>query len=207
MVKRGPSRHGRHRIIFDLQMQAEGSRFTPTPIMPQRKEKPLLSFVTDTREQLPLKFFTPRKDRFDDGGTVEYCLESGDYSCEKDGVLLPIRIERKSHSDYVGVVGRNRDRFAGAANRADGMYQSGPTEWRKSELERLREFKSYLIIEATAAEVLHGCERSQVPGKAALHSALAWSITYGIHVIFAGDRTHARQIAQFLLEEFAYHYS
>lgn len=132
-------------------------------------------------------------------------LEEGDYSCLIDGELLPIRIERKSIEDYYGVVGRGRARFAG--ERADGMYKSGPGRWVPSELERLRQFKSYLIIEATAAEVKHGIERSQISGEAALGSALCWSVTFGIHVIFAGDRRGGQDCCRRILEEYSHHWA
>jgi hypothetical protein len=171
--------------------------------MPRRAPRPLLSFVIDTREQLPWDFRIPRRDRFDDAGVVKYALDAGDYSAELDGVLLPIRIERKSIVDFFGVCGRGRERFAGRDG--DGLYQSGPNKWVPSELERLRKYRSYLLIEATAEEVRHGCERSQVSGEAALGSAICWSVSYEINVIFAGDRRNGRDICQRLLEEFAHH--
>lgn len=171
--------------------------------MPRRREKPLLTFVIDTREQTPYQFPAPRRDRFDDGGTIHTKLDEGDYSVMRDGELLPIRIERKSITDYFGIIGRGRGRFAGA--RTDGFYQTGPGEWSESELERLRQFKSYLLIEATPAELRHGIERSQISGEAALGSAICWSVTYGVQIIFAGDRRNGQDICKRLLEEFAHH--
>ena len=173
--------------------------------MPRRKEKPLITFVVDTREQYPYTFNAPRKkDKFDDGGQVTYKLDEGDYAVELDGKLLPIRIERKMHGDFVGVVGRNRDRFAGTGD--TGLYQSGPNTQAKCELERLRPFRSFLLIEATIEQVRDGFERSMVPGSAAWESCWCWAVRYGITPIFAGNRKHGRDIAQSLLEEFALHF-
>jgi DNA excision repair protein ERCC-4 len=152
------------------------------------REKPLLCWIVDTREQYPYQFKSPRRDLFEDGGTLGYALGESDYSVEKDGVLLPIRIERKSLSDYYGIIGKGRERF-------------------ERELQRLRPFRSYLVIEATPEQVRAGYERSLVSGEAAFWSAWGWSIQYGIMPVFAGNRTRAREITQWLLEDFAKHHN
>lgn len=128
--------------------------------MGRRKERPLLTFVVDTREQLPYQLAQPDKSRFDDGDSLHYCLDAGDYSVELDGELLPIRIERKSIGDYFGVCGKGRERF-------------------ERELERLRAYSSFLLIEASAEEVLRGYELSLIPGVAAYGSALSWCVRFG----------------------------
>jgi DNA excision repair protein ERCC-4 len=152
-----------------------------------RREKPLITFVRDTREGLPYDFTAPKLSKLDDGGMLEYALDAGDYSCELEGKLLPIRLERKTISDLYGVVGRGRERF-------------------ERELEKLRVYQSYLVIEATAAQVRAGTERSLVSGAAAWGSVLCWSVQFGVIPIFAGDRKGGRDATQFLLEHFAVHH-
>jgi hypothetical protein len=116
----------------------------------RRKQRPLFTVVIDSREQTPYRFGPPHRKELDDGGSIISALDAGDYSCLLNGVLLPVRIERKSLSDLYGVVGHGRGRFAG--DKKDGTYrvseESG--EWAQSELLRLRPYKSFLIIEAQA---------------------------------------------------------
>jgi hypothetical protein len=163
-----------------------------------RKPKPLLTIVIDTREQNPYQFGKPHRREFEDGGVVEYKLDEGDYACELDGSLLPVRVERKSITDFYAVVGRERERFAGDKV---GTYYGG-----ESELLRLNRFTSYLIIEATIDEVVHGIERSKVNGKAAIGSVLCWTVKYGIMPVFAGNWRTGNAICRRILEEFAAHW-
>ena len=118
-----------------------------------RKERPLLSFVVDSREQLPLQLGPPMRDEFEDGGSYTDGLSEGDYSVAIDGKApLPVRLERKSLGDLYGCVGFGRDRF-------------------ERELERLRQYDyCALILECSAEDILRGFERSQIPGKTALAS-------------------------------------
>ncbi len=131
-------------------------------------------------------FSKPRRE-FDDGGTLCYALDAGDYSVELDGELLPIVIERKSLSDYFGVVGHGRERF-------------------ERELARLRGMTAYLLIEADARTIKAGYERSLVSGNAALASAICWACKFGVNPIFASSRRLGQEICQRLLQEFALHY-
>lgn len=140
--------------------------------------------VIDTREQLPWGFGKPRRRELQDGGVIEYALDAGDYAPMVDGEVLPMRIERKSMPDWFGAVGKGRKRF-------------------ERELEKMKTYRSYLIIEASAEEIRAGYERSLVSGEAALGSALAFSIDYGVMPIFASNRRTAQRIASGLLEEYA----
>jgi hypothetical protein len=172
----------------------------------RRKPRPLFTVVIDTREQNPYRFGKPHRDELDDGGVIVSGLGEGDYGCMLDGELLSVRVERKSLSDLYGVVGNGRGRFAG--DRKDGMYQVSEESgvWEPCELERLRQFKSYLVIEATADQVRAGYERSQIPGTAAWGSVICWSITYGIIPIFAGSWRTGNAACARILEEFAVHW-
>ena len=154
----------------------------------KRKRHPryLISFVVDSREQLPFEFGAPKRREFDDGGVIVDGLKEGDYSvCVDGGKPLPIRLERKSEGDLFGCCGFGRERF-------------------ERELERLRQYDYRgLVIECSAGDILRGFERSLIPGKTVLASVLAWSVEYDLHVFFAGSRAMARAITQRVLEQYA----
>jgi ERCC4-type nuclease len=152
----------------------------------RRKVKPLITFVIDSREQLPFDFTPPKRREFDDGGTMVDGLSEGDYSVALEGGQpLSVRLERKSQGDLFGVCGFGRDRF-------------------ERELERLRQYEYRgLVIECSASEIHRGWDRSQIPGKTVLASVLAWSVQFDLHVFFAGSRSMARAITQRILEQFA----
>lgn len=159
--------------------------------MKSKKLKPELTMIIDTREQHPYEFCRPHRRDVALAGTSREALEAGDYSVKVNGDLLPVRIERKSMSDYFGICS---NRF-------------GQRERFERELERLQWMTSYLVIEATAEQVRHGFERSQVSGEAALGSALHWSVVFGVMPIFAGTWRTGNRITQGLLEDFALHFS
>jgi ERCC4-type nuclease len=152
----------------------------------RRKVKPLITFIIDSREQLAFDFTAPKRRELDDGGRLVVGLKEGDYAVALDGAQpLSIRVERKSEGDLFGVCGFGRERF-------------------EKELERLRQYEyRALVIECSAAQIFRGYERSQIPGKTVLASVLAWSVQYGLHVVFAGSRSMARAITQRLLEQYA----
>jgi ERCC4-type nuclease len=154
-----------------------------------RTEKPAITFVIDSREQFAYHFSKPKRRELADGGEVTYGLDEGDYACELDGELLPIRIERKSLGDLFGVVGHGRERF-------------------EREMERLaRHERAYLLIEASLAEVKSGYERSLVTGEAALGSVLHWSTQFGVQPVFAGNRRLGNEVCQRILEDFSVHHA
>jgi len=155
--------------------------------MPRTKKiLPVLKFVIDTREQWPLSFGALLKPRtFAPGGIVRYGLGEGDYGCELDEQLLPIRLERKSLGDLFGSCGYGRERL-------------------EREFERLRQYDyRALLIEATLGQVLAGHERSRISGRVAAASCLAWSVHFGLQVVFAENHRRAGAVAQRLLETFA----
>lgn len=152
----------------------------------QRKVRPVIIFLQDSREQMPFDFTPPKRREFADGGTMVVGLREGDYSVALDSAQpLSVRLERKSIGDLFGVCGFGRERF-------------------ERELERLRQYEYRgLVIESSASEIHRGFDRSQIPGKTALASVLAWSIQFDLHVFFAGSRSMARAISQRLLEQYA----
>ena len=151
-----------------------------------RKIKPLYTVVIDSREQAPYAFGKPHRRELADGGTIVSGLGEGDYAPMLDGELLPARIERKSLGDLYGVVGHGRERF-------------------EAELERLRPFRSWLVIEATCEQVRAGYERSRISGEAAFASVLCWSVKHGIAPIFAGSWKMGNAVCARILEEVALH--
>jgi ERCC4-type nuclease len=155
-----------------------------------KKFKPRFQRVIDTREQLAWEFGALlRTDIFEDGGTVREGLAEGDYAARltlEDGesVLLPHRVERKSHVDLCGVIGFGRERF-------------------ERELDRLRPYRADLIIEASLDDILRGHERSQISGRAVAASLASFSIDYGVFVWFCESRRRAAGWCARLLEEHA----
>jgi hypothetical protein len=174
----------------------------------RRKPRPLFTVVIDSNEATknPYRFGKPHRDELDDGGVIVSHLAEADYSCMLDGELLSVRIESKSLSDLYGVVGKGRNRFA--SDKPGGLYFESDESglWKPCELERLRKYKSYLVIEATADQVRAGFERSQISGAAAWASVLCWSVNFGIIPIFAGSWRTGNAACARILEEFAVHF-
>lgn len=158
-----------------------------------RPIKPKVTLLVDTREQRPYVFSSAHRRDLAWGGVRHEALDAGDYSAELDGEPLPVFIERKSLGDLFGVIGQGRDRFERELERlASEMAQNGGP--------------AYILVEATAAQVREGYERSHVSGEAALGSLLHWSVLYGVHPLFAGDRILGKRITQGILEDFAAHW-
>lgn len=148
--------------------------------MPRSSKKPLIEIIQDDREKLP--FAIP-------GVKVE-TLKTGDYSVKRDGILLPVAIERKGIVDLLGVIGGNRKRF-------------------ERELERAKAFRYFaIVIEGTRNKVIHEVERRQqwYDGKLTvgqvMHSLAAWDVR-GVHVHFEEDRRIAAAWTRALLMHFA----
>jgi ERCC4-type nuclease len=131
-----------------------------------------LIIAVDTREQAPWRF--PQSQRV--------TLATGDYSVV--GLEDRITIERKSLADAYGSIGRGRSRFQ--------------REW-----ERMAEFDyAACVIEASLAEFLAGPERTLVHPSAAMGTLSAWSVRYGVHVMFAGGRRFAAAWTGRVLRQF-----
>ena len=145
--------------------------------MSRARRAPEVCFVIDDRERLP----------YDLSPAITRRLATGDYSLV--GCEHRIAIERKTHADaYGSLSGRARDRF-------------------QRELVRLGALEyGAIVIEASLHELLVPARFSRLHPRAAITSLLAWSVRYGVHVFFAGDREHAMATTRQLLEKFArYH--
>lgn len=118
--------------------------------------------LVDSREQVPLDIAPLR--------TEPGILQTGDYALK----ALPnaIRIERKSLSDLVGCIGRDRERF-------------------EREIERLMAFPvRILLIESTWAAIELGKWRGKVKPNAVIGSLLGWQAA-GISIHMAHDHKRA----------------
>jgi ERCC4-type nuclease len=124
----------------------------------------------DTREQRPYAF--PK-------ATVK-TLPTGDYSIE--GLEHLVAIERKTSADAYASLGRGRQRF-------------------HAEVERLARLDyAAIVIESGFSEFLQPPMFSHMNPRAAINTLLAWSVRYGVHVFFAGDREHGNALMRTLLE-------
>jgi ERCC4-type nuclease len=126
--------------------------------------------ICDTREQCPLDL-SPLQ-------TVTATLATGDYSVK--GLELVVAIERKSLSDLLGCVGRERARF-------------------DREVQRLLAYPvRCLVVESTWSEIEAGNWRGEVTPAAALGSLLGW-IAAGLPVLMCGDHQRAGRYVSRLL--------
>lgn len=128
--------------------------------------------VIDTREQRPYVF----------AESVIGTLPTGDYSLQ--GFESRVAIERKTKNDAFASLGQGRARF-------------------RREVERMAALQyGAIVIEASVPDFLRPPLFSQLAPTAALGSLLAWSVRFGVHVIFAGDRDHGAAITLQLLTKF-----
>ena len=120
--------------------------------------------VVDTREQTPL-FLTYRP------WIIYKKLDQGDYSVL--GFEDKIAIERKSISDLLSVIGKNRERFEREIARLKNYWWKG------------------LLIEGTEKDVYDVHRFSSVHPNARYHSLASFEIR-GFHIYYAEDKRKAR---------------
>ena len=124
----------------------------------------------DTREQQPYTY----------PGAEVKTLPSGDYSIV--GLEGLVTVERKTKADAYCSLGCERARF-------------------RREVERLAGYDyAAIVIEDTAPGFLRRPAYSKMNPRSAMSTLLAWSVRYGVHVFFAGDRDHAQALTRKLLE-------
>jgi DNA excision repair protein ERCC-4 len=139
--------------------------------MPHKDLRPEdVTAVQDTREQTPLNL-APLK-------TVVGTLHCGDYSVA--GLTNSIAIERKSLSDLIGCVGRERERF-------------------EKEIQRLLAYETRaIIVEATWSQLHMPNWRGQITPAQAQGAVLGW-IASGVPILFCDNHTLAGQTVARLL--------
>ncbi|MFN8179287.1 MAG: hypothetical protein U0167_15250 [bacterium] len=118
-------------------------------------------------------------------GAVVKTLAAGDYSIV--GFEDRVAVERKSKADAYSTLGGARERF-------------------RREMERLARLDfAAIVIESSLPEFLEPPPFSQLHPHAAIATLLGWSVRYGVHVLFAGDREHAQAATRHLLTKFAWY--
>lgn len=139
-----------------------------------------MRIVADTREQMPYKFELPVYD----GTTLERgTLSTGDYSLA--GLESKVGVERKSLSDLMACMGKERERFM----------------W---EMERAQALDAFAVVaECSWADIASGSYRSQVRPRAAIATLSAIMARHGIPVIFAGSRAGGEYATYCFLRQYA----
>jgi len=124
--------------------------------------------IIDSREKTPWVFENLPSER----GT----LATGDYSVAKLTNL--ISLERKSLSDLLGCIGRDRERF-------------------KKELQRLRAYRfRMLIVEATANDLESGDWRSQLRPSHVLGTLAGWTAQFSQPIWLGGTHQQSGKFAE-----------
>lgn len=137
-----------------------------------------MRIVCDTREQKAFEFAS-----YPDVTVVKGTLQSGDYSlC---GLEAHCAIERKSLSDLVACLGRDRDRFFRELNRAKGLECFA------------------VVVESTWAALAGGQYKSKLNPKSAVATCCAIMARLGIPIVFAGSRRAAEEVTHNLLRQYA----
>lgn len=134
------------------------------------------TIAIDTREQLPFDFPPGVQ-------TERRALTTGDYAALVNGELLPVLIERKSHSDLYGSAFAGRDRFEREVQRA-----------------LLAQAQLHIVTECSWADLdtppVHARAANAFALKATL---LSWSIKYNVRVWCPGSRDRAAALTFHLL--------
>lgn len=138
-----------------------------------------MHIVIDSREQLPFSF---EHERYA-GTTIEAgTLDTGDYSLA--GLTDRVAVERKSLSDLVACLGRERDRFIRELQRASALDAFA------------------VVVEAGWPELATGRYRSLLNPHAACQSVAAFMARYRVPFIFAGTRSMAEYAAWSFLYQY-----
>ncbi|HMM37905.1 MAG TPA: ERCC4 domain-containing protein [Desulfovibrio sp.] len=137
---------------------------------------PPLSIVVDSREQRPYGFEKYQAQ------TVPGTLATGDYSLV--GLEARVAVERKSLSDLVACLGRDRERFERELRRAAALDRFA------------------VVVEASMEDVARGRYRSRIKPHSALQSVLAFQVRYGTPFIWAGSREGGEYCAYWFLQKY-----
>ncbi len=138
-----------------------------------------MRIVIDSREQQPYHFGGKQYE----GTTTETsALTTGDYSLH--GLNDLIGLERKSLSDLTGTLTSGRDRFQRECERGRGLQYFG------------------LIVEASLEDIRRHNYRSKMTPQSLLQTLAAYSVRYGLHVHWCGDRAGGEYMAHSLLQKF-----
>jgi ERCC4-type nuclease len=133
-----------------------------------------ITIIVDTREQRP--YFVDDKNI----DFIRASLKTGDYSAE--GYKDRICVERKSKSDLINTITRNRKRFF-------------------SELERMKNFDfKCVVVECSLEEIILGSYDGGISPAAMIGSIMSVIINFGVPVYFCTNRIGARIFTKKFLE-------
>jgi hypothetical protein len=142
-------------------------------------------FVVDSREKMPYSFGNHK--------TITVALEEGDYGILSDsGLLLPVRVERKTFADFKQSIRTFCRGFGEPCPFADELY-------------RLRGLSSYLLIEASASTVVNGEYNCDLAG-IDFEKFFQICTDHGIHIIFGDNRQTSESLCKILLESHLFHH-
>ena len=137
-----------------------------------------MKIIIDTREQEPFTFRHEKMNATTELGT----LAVGDYSLA--GLEDKVAVERKSLSDLVMCLGRERERF-------------------ERELARGAALDAFAVVcEGSWLELARGEYRSRLNPHAACQSVLAFAGRYRVPFLFAGSRSAAVYMAWGFLRQY-----
>jgi len=138
--------------------------------LPSKLAPESVTALIDSREQTPLSLSPLR--------TEAATLRTGDYTAK--GLEHVVVIERKSLSDLIGCVGRDRPRF-------------------DREIQRMLAYPvRVLLVESSWQEIEAGGWRGNVKPEAVIGSLLGW-IAAGVQVELVGDHDRAGRFAARIL--------
>lgn len=140
-----------------------------------------LHIIIDSREQKPFEFSGIG---YDNVTITRDVLYIGDYSIL--GCQNEIAIERKSLSDLLNCLGRDRDRFV-------------------RQLQRGRGLDSYcVVVEASWIDLAQGNYSAKIHPHAACQSICSFTARMGIPFMFAGSRKSAEYVVWSILTQYAH---
>jgi ERCC4-type nuclease len=136
-----------------------------------------MKILVDSREQAPYTFA-----RYADVVAEPSTLQTGDYSlC---GLQDRIGLERKSIDDLTGTLTKGRDRFTRECERGRGFDYFG------------------LIIEASLEDVRGHKYQSAMGPQSLLQSLATFSVRYGLHVHWCGNRAGGEYMTHAVLSKY-----
>jgi hypothetical protein len=138
-----------------------------------------MKIIVDSREQCP---FTFQHERYSGTIVEPGALDTGDYSLA--GLTDRVAVERKSLSDLVACLSRERERF-------------------ERELQRAAALDAFaVVVETTWSELAGGQYRSQLNPHSACQSVLAFTARYRAPFLFAGSRAGAEYVCWGFLRQY-----
>lgn len=139
-----------------------------------------MQIIVDSREKAPYTF---ESERYNDMYIVSGKLDVGDYSVK--GAENLVACERKSISDLIQSISRERDRF-------------------ERELQRSLSLESFcVVVEGTWAQIASGQYRHKMLPSLASQTLLSFTAKYRCNFLFAGSRMQGEYMTANFLRYYA----